>query len=159
MLESAGSSNWTTCSAAATPEAGAPFTELDVALPGADGTGLMRTLPALADLPVILVSAYGSGDLAIDPATRRVTVAGRAVRLTATEYKLLHALSLYGRRRHLLRVAQATGLGRPRRPPPRRPCATPSASSAARSETTPGTLTYIFSERGLGYRMPAPDDP
>ena len=34
------------------------------------------------------------GDLAIDRATRRVTVAGRAVRLTAIEYKLLHTLSL-----------------------------------------------------------------
>ncbi len=34
------------------------------------------------------------GDLAIDRATRRVTVAGRPVRLTAIEYKLLHSLSL-----------------------------------------------------------------
>ena len=106
---------------------------LDLMLPGTDGIELMRTLPALADLPVIFVSAYGRGetiaraleagaadyivkpfspaelvarvgvalkrrappaafvlgDLAIDRATRRVTVAGRAVRLTATEYKIL----------------------------------------------------------------------
>ena len=34
------------------------------------------------------------GDLAINRAKRRVTVAGRPVRLTATEYELLHALSL-----------------------------------------------------------------
>ena len=33
------------------------------------------------------------GDLKIDSAERRVTVAGRAVRLTATEYKLLLELS------------------------------------------------------------------
>ena len=34
------------------------------------------------------------GELEIDRAKRRVTVAGRPVRLTATEYRLLHALSL-----------------------------------------------------------------
>ena len=43
-----------------------------------------RTAPALFVL----------GDLAIDRAKRRVTMAGRPVRLTATEYRLLHALSL-----------------------------------------------------------------
>ena len=58
---------------------------LDLVLPGADGIELMRTLPALADLPVIFVSAYGGDDA-------------------------------------------------------RKP-------------------RYIFGERGLGYRMPAPDDP
>ena len=36
---------------------------------------------------------YVLGDLKIDYAERRVTVAGRAVRLTATEYKLLLELS------------------------------------------------------------------
>ena len=35
---------------------------LDLVLPGADGIELMRTLPGLADLPVIFVSAYGEGD-------------------------------------------------------------------------------------------------
>ena len=35
---------------------------LDLVLPGVDGIELMRTLPALADLPVIFVSAYGGGD-------------------------------------------------------------------------------------------------
>ena len=174
---------------------------LDLVLPGADGIELMRTLPALADLPVIFVSAYGRGetiaraleagaadyivkpfspaelvarvgvalnrravpglfvlgDLAIDRATRRVTVAGQPVRLTAIEYKLLHALSL-----------DAGG-------------ATPFESLRRRvwgdrGGATPQTVrnavrklrrklgddarnpSYIFSERGLGYRMPAPDD-
>ena len=113
---------------------------LDLALPGADGITLMQTLPALAGLPVIFVSAYGReetvaraleagaadyivkpfspgelvarvraalrretahepepfrlGDLVIDYALRRVTVAGHPVRLTATEYELLRVLSL-----------------------------------------------------------------
>ena len=111
---------------------------LDLVLPGVDGIELMRTLPALADLPVIFISAYGSGEtiaraleagaadyvvkpfsqaelaarvglalrrrtapgpfrlgeLEIDRAKHRVTLAGRPLRLTATEYRLLHALSL-----------------------------------------------------------------
>ena len=113
---------------------------LDLVLPGTDGIALMETLPALAGLPVILISAYGRGDtvakaleagaadyivkpfspaelvarvklalrrragpgrepfrlgdLAIDYEKRRVTLAGRPVRLTATEYGLLRALSL-----------------------------------------------------------------
>ena len=56
---------------------------LDLALAGADGIELMQTLPALAGLPVIFVSAYGRepapfrlGDLVIDYALRRITVAG-----------------------------------------------------------------------------------
>ena len=35
---------------------------LDLVLPGADGIELMHTLPALAGLPVIFVSAYGRGE-------------------------------------------------------------------------------------------------
>ena len=34
------------------------------------------------------------GELVVDRAKRRVTLAGRPLRLTATEYRLLHALSL-----------------------------------------------------------------
>ena len=173
---------------------------LDLVLPGADGIELMRTLPALADLPVIFVSAYGRGetiaraleagaadyivkpfspaelvarvgvalkrdaapaafvlgDLAIDRATRRVTVAGRAVRLTATEYKILHALSLdaggattweslrrrvwgdRGGNRQTVRNA----IRKLRR----------KLGDDARNPK------YILSERGLGYRMPGPQD-
>ena len=35
---------------------------LDLVLPGTDGIELMRTLPGLAGMPVIFVSAYGEGD-------------------------------------------------------------------------------------------------
>ena len=48
---------------------------LDLALPGADGIVLMQTLPALAGLPVIFVSAYG----------REETVA-RALEAGAADY-------------------------------------------------------------------------
>ena len=111
---------------------------LDLMLPGTDGIELMRTVPELADLPVIFISGYGRdetiaraleagasdyivkpfspteltariraalrrradpqpfvlGDLAIDYDRRQVTVAGREVELTPTEYELLRILSL-----------------------------------------------------------------
>ena len=111
---------------------------LDLVLPGADGIELMRSMPEMAGLPVIFISAYGHdetivraldagaadyivkpfsaseltarvraalrrregaepfvlGALAIDYERRRVSVAGRAVTLTRTEYELLRALSL-----------------------------------------------------------------
>ena len=110
---------------------------LDLVLPGTDGIKLMESLPALADLPVIFISACGRdetvvralesgavdcivkpfsptelvarvsvalrvridpepfvlGDLEIRHERRRVTVAGREVRLTATEYGNLRLLS------------------------------------------------------------------
>ncbi len=114
---------------------------LDLMLPGADGIELMESVPELAGVPVIFVSAYGRdqviaraleagaddyvvkpfsptelvarvqtvlrrravsepsepyrmGDLTIDYAERRVSLAGRAVRLTSIEYGLLYELSV-----------------------------------------------------------------
>ena len=111
---------------------------LDLMLPGADGIELMETLPELADIPVIFISAYGRdetvaralekgaadylvkpfsateltariqaalrkragpetfvlGDLEVQYEERRVTVGGRPVRLTATEFELLRLLTL-----------------------------------------------------------------
>ncbi len=174
---------------------------LDLVLPGADGIELMRTLPALADLPVIFVSAYGRGetiaraleagaadyivkpfspaelvarvgvalnrhaapgpfvlgDLAIDRATRRVTVAGTPVRLTAIEYRILHTLSLDAGGATTYETLQRRVWG---------------DRGGANPETMRNAIRklrhklgddarnprYILSERGLGYRMPAPDD-
>ena len=111
---------------------------LDLMLPGTDGIELMASVPELADLPVIFISAYGRdetiaraleagaedyivkpfspteltariraalrrraepepfvlGELAILYEERRVSVGGRPVELTATEYELLRVLSL-----------------------------------------------------------------
>ena len=111
---------------------------LDLMLPGTDGIALMGSVPELADLPVVFISAYGRdetvakaleagaadyivkpfspteltarvgaalrriarpapfefGALAIRYEERLVTVAGREVELTATEYELLRVLSL-----------------------------------------------------------------
>ena len=117
---------------------------LDLMLPGADGTGLMKPIFQITDAPVIFLSGrdgerdvvrafeagaddyivkpfsptelaarievvlrrraasdrsrthepYALGDLTINYAERRVTVAGCPVQLTATEYKLLFELSV-----------------------------------------------------------------
>ena len=175
---------------------------LDLVLPGTDGIALMQTLPALADLPVIFLSAYGRGDtvaraleagaadyivkpfspaelvarvkvalarhagpepfrlgeLVIDREKRRVTVAGRPVRLTATEYRLLNALSLdaggtttYESLRH--RVWGERGGSHPQ--------AVRSAVRRLRRKLgdDEGKPKYILNERGLGYRMSGPEDP
>ena len=174
---------------------------LDLMLPGADGLELMRTLPALADLPVILVSAYGRGetvaraleagaadyivkpfspaelvarvgvelnrhaapgpfvlgDLIIDRANRRVTVAGRPVRLTAIEYKLLHTLSLDAGGTTTYEALQRRVWGD-------RGGANPETARNAigklRSKIgdDAGNRKYILSERGRGCRMSGPQD-
>ena len=177
---------------------------LDLALPGADGIALMQTLPALAGLPVIFVSAYGReetvaraleagaadyvvkpfspgelvarvraalrretardpepfrlGDLVIDYALRRVTVAGRPVRLTATEYELLRVLSLdaggvstYDAL--LRRVWGQPGGGDPQ------PVRSFVRKLRRRLGEDPKRPAFILNERGLGYRMPRPGDP
>ena len=174
---------------------------LDLVLPGADGIELMRTLPALSDLPVILVSAYGSGDtiaraleagaadyivkpfsaaelgarvalalrrrtapapfrvgeLAIDRVKRRVTLAGRPLRLTAIEYRLLHALSLDagGATTYAALQRQVWGEGKGS------PDAVRSAIRKLRRKLGDDARNpkYVLGERGLGYRMPEPDSP
>ena len=177
---------------------------LDLALPGADGITLMQTLPALAGLPVIFVSAYGReetvaraleagaadyivkpfspgelvarvraalrretahepepfhlGDLVIDYALRRVTVAGHPVRLTATEYELLRVLSLdaggvstYDAL--LNRVWDQPGGG------DLQPVRSFVRKLRRKLGEDPKKPAFILNERGLGYRMPRPGDP
>ena len=174
---------------------------LDLMLPGADGIELMRTLPELADVPVIFISGYGRdetvaraleagaadylvkpfsptelaarvraamrraddpetfrhGDLGIDYARRRASVAGREVELTATEFDLLRLLSV-----NAGRVVGSDVLLRRIWPDRRR-----EGTNVVR--TFVGTLrnklgddaanpTWIFNERGVGYRMPKPGD-
>ena len=174
---------------------------LDLLLPGSDGIELMRSVPELADLPVIFISAYGRdetvakaleagaadyivkpfspteltarvqaalrrqaepepfllGDLAIHYEQRRVTVAGRPVELTVTEYELLRLLSLNAGRvltyETLLRQVwggwDSTGTYRVRTfiKKLRRKLGDDSVSPA-----------YILNERGVGYRIPVPQD-
>ncbi len=173
---------------------------LDLVLPGTDGIELMETLPALAGLPVIFISAYGRGDtvakaleagaadyivkpfgpaelvarvrlalrrqagpgrepfrlgdLAIDYEKRRVTVAGTPVRLTATEYGLLRALSLNagGVTTYDVLLRHVWGARTPGSAQPVRTAVRKLRSKLGDRARKP---TYIFTERGVGYRMPA----
>ena len=174
---------------------------LDLLLPGSDGIELMRSLPELADLPVIFISAYGRDetvakaleagavdyivkpfspteltarvqaalrrqaepepfvlrDLAIHYEQRRVTVAGRPVELTVTEYELLRLLSLNAGRvltyETLLRQVwggwDSTGTYRVR---------TFVKKLRRKLGDDSGSPAYILNERGVGYRIPKPQD-
>ena len=174
---------------------------LDLMLPGTDGIELMRTVPELADLPVIFISGYGRdetiaraleagaedyvvkpfspteltariraalrrrltpspfvlGELSIDYDRRRVSLAGRPVTLTATEYELLRVLAQGAGRvlthQALLRqvwAGRSTGNPKIVRAYVKR-LRNKLGDDAARP-------AWIFNERGVGYRMPRPGE-
>ena len=175
---------------------------LDLMLPGTHGIELMETVPELADVPVIFISAYGRdetiaralqagaadyivkpfspteltarvgaalrqrtrpeafvlGGLVIDYERRRVSVAGRPVPLTVTEYELLRLISLNAGRvttsESLLR--RIWGERDPNRSDPLRNFVGKLRRKLGDSASEP---VWIFNERGVGYRMPEPDPP
>ena len=100
---------------------------------------------------------FTAGDLTIDYERRRVTMAGRPVRLTATEYELLRILSLNAgwvttyevllRKVWGGRAATDSGFMRSLVKNLRRKL----GDDASRP-------VYLFSERGVGYRLAGPDD-
>ena len=97
------------------------------------------------------------GDLAIDYDRRRVTVAGRQVRLTATEYELLRVLSLHEDRvltfEALLRRVWSGSDGGPN-------LVRTFVKKLRRKLGDPaGEPRYILNERGVGYRMAGPNEP
>ncbi|MDE0023139.1 MAG: response regulator [Spirochaetaceae bacterium] len=172
---------------------------LDLVLPGMDGIELMESIPEMADIPVIFLSAYGReetiaraleagaadyivkpfspteltarvraalrkrtkpdpfvvAELAIDYQKRHVTVAGRPVRLTATEYELLRVLSVNAGRvlTYESLVRQIWGQREDTEP-----VRTFVKKLRGKLGDNPGKPTYIFNERGVGYRMAAPGD-
>ena len=173
---------------------------LDLMLPGADGIELMETLPELAEIPVIFISAYGRdetiaralergaadylvkpfsateltariqaalrkragpetfvlGDLAIEYEARQVTVAGRPVRLTATEYELLRLLTLNaGRVSTYESLIRRLWSGRDPGDPDR--VRTFIKQLRRKLGDDPARPTWILNERGVGYSMPRPE--
>ena len=172
---------------------------LDLLLPGTNGIELLETMPELADLPVIFISAYGRdetiaralgagaadyivkpfsptelvarvravlrrraepepfvlGALAIDHDRRLVTLDGRAVELTATEFELLRALALKAGRvvtydALLETVWSGRGNGDTKVV---RAFVKQLRSKLGDAATEP---TWIFNVRGVGYRMRNP---
>jgi len=174
---------------------------LDLALPGADGIELMGSVPELADLPVIFISAYGRddtvaraleagaadyvvkpfsptelvarvraalrrhdepapfvlGELAIDYERRRVTVAGNPVPLTVTEYELLRLLALAaGRVVTYDTLLRRLWSGRPHAES--NPVRAFVRSLRRKLGDDAAHPAYVLNERGVGYRMPRPDE-
>ncbi len=106
-----------------------------------------------------LLHAYGSGDLTIDYPARRVTVAGRPVHLTATEYGLLAELSANAGRvltyQHLLER-----LWREKSDGDVRPMRTIVSKLRRKLGEDADHPRYVFTEPRVGFRMPtgrAPD--
>ena len=100
------------------------------------------------------------GALAIDYERRRVTVAGRAVHLTRTEYELLRILSLDAGRvvsfESLLRQLWANDEeGEEIDTEPVRGVVKRLRRKLGENAARP---TWILNERGVGYRMPGPDE-
>ena len=94
-------------------------------------------------------------DLMIDYEKRRVTVGGRAVRLTVTEYELLRVLSVNAGRvmtyESLLRQIWGER-------DDTEPVRTFVKKLRGKLRDVPASPTYIINERGVGYRMIAPDE-
>ena len=174
---------------------------LDLLLSGADGLELMQTVPALASLPVIFISAYGRdetvaraleagaadyivkpfsptelvariravlrrqadpepfvlGELALDYDRRLVTVAGRAVELTPTEYELLRALSL-GAGRVVTYDSLIGRVWNERSQGGRKVLFAFVKQLRAKLGDDATDPSWIFNVRGVGYRMPRPGE-
>ena len=174
---------------------------LDLMLPGADGIALMESVPEMADVPVIFISAYGRdetiaraletgaadylvkpfspteltariraalrkrpeperfvlGDLVIEYEWRKVTVEGRRVRLTATEYELLRILSVNAGRVVTYRALIRQIWRDPDRGDADRVRAFVTQVRRKLGDE-PARPTYILNERAVGYRMAAPQE-
>ena len=96
-------------------------------------------------------------DLAIDYEMRRVTVGGRAVRLTATEYDLLRVLSVNAGR-VLTYDSLLRQIWGERVTAGSEPVRTFIKKLRGKLSDDPACPTYIFNERGVGYRMAVPGD-
>ena len=133
---------------------------LDSMLPGTDGIELMKHILEVADVPVIFLSAYGLlRSVTIDYPARRVTLAGRPVQLTATEYGLLAELSANAGRvlthQQLLdRVWGEKGYDGDVRP--MRPIVSKLRRKLGEDAEHP---RYIFTEPRVGFRMPTGEVP
>ena len=95
---------------------------------------------------------YAFGDLTIDYARRQVTIAGQPVKLTATEYRLLYALSTNAGAAltHSQILNRVWG---PNRPNDLRALRTHLRRLRQKLGESADNPTYIFAEPRIGYRM------
>ena len=112
----------------------------------------IRAAPRRRDRPEV----FALGELRVRYDQRRVTVAGREMKLTATEYELLRVLSQNAGRvlphdRLLRAVWHKRG---DHNPGPVRTYVKKLRRKLGDDATSPA---YILTERGVGYRMPEPE--
>ena len=100
---------------------------------------------------------YQSGELSIDYVEREVSVSGRPIHLTATEYKLLTELSTYAGRvlTHEQLLRRVWG---PHYTSDSRIVRTYVKELRHKLGDNASRPTYIFNEPGVGYRMPKPSN-
>ncbi len=100
---------------------------------------------------------FATGELRIHYDRREVTVAGRPVALTATEYELLRVLSLNAGRvvKQDVLLRRIWGLRTGQKSEAARTCVKKLRQKIGDNGTNP---TYIFNQRGVGYRMAGPND-
>ena len=138
----------------------------------------MKRVPQLADLPVIFISGYGrdetiaralesgaadyivkpfspTGELAVDYGRRRVSVAGREVPLTATEFDLFRILSVSGGRVVTTEALLRQVWGRRGSDDTDR-VRTVVKKLRAKLGDDAANPAYTFTEHGVGYRMATP---
>ncbi len=99
---------------------------------------------------------FATGELRIHYDRREVTVAGRPVTLTATEYELLRVLSLYAGRvvEQDVLLRRIWGLRTGQKSEAARTCVKKLRQKLGEDGANP---TYIFNQRGVGYRMAGPE--
>src|SRR5439155_24454882 len=94
----------------------------------------------------------GRGDIAIDLADRRVTRAGQEIRLTPTEWELLHVLARHAGKlvthRQLLREVWGPEFGEETHY-----LRVHVAHIRAKLEPDPSRPRYLITEPGVGYRL------
>ena len=101
---------------------------------------------------------FSLGELAIDYERRRVTLAGRPVELTTTEYEVLRVLSANAGRVLTYGALLRQAWGRhPGHAAPKRVHAVVKRLRRKLGEDA-ARAAYVLTERGVGYRMPAPGE-
>ena len=174
---------------------------LDLILPETDGIALMDSIPELADLPVIFISAYGRdetiaraleagaadyivkpfsateltarvraalrrradpapfvlGELSIHYDQRQVSVSGRPIELTATEYELLRVLSLNAGRVVAFEPLVRKVSGKPYDRHARVALRGVVKNLRRKLDDDANDPTYVLTARGVGYRLARPN--
>ncbi len=102
--------------------------------------------------------SFACGDLAIDYARRHVSLAGRTVVLTAKEFGVLHVLSVNAGRVVTTRALLRRVWGK-RDPRDTDRVRTVIKNLRAKLGDDADAPAYIFTERGVGYRVASPGEP